>query len=277
VPRRRTLFAAALALVALTACTAPSGPGADTTGPTPSASSTPVGEVVVYVPGALAAQTGSLTEAFAGTGLGTVAFEVGHTPVQREQLAQGAAPDVWIAANPADMSAAADAGHVEKAGVQPLARTKLVVVIAPGNPGAVSTLDDLARPGLKLLLGADTIPIGSATGKTLDKLEAARAPGFRAAVEANVVSRELGVSPIVTKVSMGEADAGIVFVTDAGAAGEGVTTLAIPDADNTFVPLSIAPVVAGKNQAGAAVFIEFVTAGAGYDLLTEAGFLPPES
>ena len=273
---RRSLFALAAALVPLSGCaaTASPAPAASATAASATATAAASEPVVVFVPGALAAQTKALAAAYASAG-GGVSFEVGHTPVQREQLAKGATPDVWIAANPADMTAAAEAGLVTASGVRQLARTRLVVVVAPGNPAGVTSFGDLGRPGLKLLLGAATIPIGGATDRTLAKAEGTQGAGFKARVEANVVSRELGVQPIVNKVTLGEADAGIVFVTDLPADAQGVTTLAIPDADNTEVPLSIAPVTAGVHPAGAAHFIEFMTTGRGRQLLADAGYLPP--
>lgn len=267
----------ALALVPLAACSSPTpaapAPGAPAASAASSAGGTPV---IVYAPGALAAHTKALAAGYAAAGLGTVSFEVGHTPVQREQLAKGATPDVWIAANPADMKTTAEKGLVKADAVVPLATTKLVVVVAPNNPGKVAALTDLAKPGTKVLLAAETLPIWMTTAKTFEKVEA-RQPGFTAAVVANTVSRELGVQPIVQKVQLGEADAGIVFVTDVPADRKGLTTVEVPDADNTMLSLEVAPVTAGKNAAGAASFIEFVTKGAGKEILTKAGYLPPKA
>ena len=272
--RRRLV--AALALIPLAACATPAATPAVTTPPaTASAAATATGEVVVYVPGAMAAQTKPLAAAYAEAGLGTVSFEVGHTPIQREQLAKGATPDVWIAANPADMQTTADKGLVAADRVTQLARTKLVVIVAPDNPGEVASLADLGREGVSLLVGAETLPIWAATEKTLDKLEASQGAGFKAKVLANVVSREMGVQPIVSKVTLGEADAGVVFVTDLPADRKGLTTLEIPDAENTLLPLSIAPVTAGTNAAGADSFLGFMTTGAGRAVLDAAGYLPP--
>lgn len=274
---RRTLLSA-LAVLPLVGCASPApaapagSPGASGAAPAPSASGTPV---VVFAPGALAAHTKALAAAFAAAGLGTVSFEVGHTPVQREQLAQGATPDVWIAASPADMKTAADKGLVRADAVAQLATTRLIVVTAPENPGQVSALADLAKPGVKVLLAVETLPIWTTTKKTFDKVEATR-PGFTAAVLANTVSREMGVSAIVQKVQLGEADAGVVFVTDVPA-GSPVGTVAVPDDVNTTLALSLAPVTAGKNPAGAAVFARFMTVGEGRDVLTRAGYLPPQA
>nr|NLI50113.1 molybdate ABC transporter substrate-binding protein [Propionibacterium sp.] len=275
---RRTVLSV-LAVLPLAGCTstapaAPASPaasgGSAAASGAPSAAGTPV---VVYAPGALAAHTKTIAAAYAAAGLGTVSFEVGHTPVQREQLAQGATPDVWIAASPTDMQTAADKGLVKADAVEQLATTRLVVVVAPGNPGKVTALTDLARPGVKVLLAVETLPIWTTTKKTFDKVEATT-PGFTAAVLANTVSRELGVSAIVQKVQLGEADAGVVFVTDVPA-GSPVGTVAVPDDVNTTLSLSLAPVTAGKNPAGAASFIEFMTRGQGKSVLTQAGYLPP--
>lgn len=266
--RRIALALASLLLLAGCSAAPASAPNSAGSTPTPAA-----GAVVVYAPGALAAQTKLLAASYQSAG-GQVSFEVGHTPMQREQLAKGAAPDVWIAANPKDVQSAADAGLVDKAAVKQLGRTKLVVITAPGNPGKVTTLADLGKPGVRVLLGADSLPIGTATDATVGKIDATQ-PGFKAAINANVASRELGVQPIVNKVTLGEADAGIVFVTDLPVDRKGVGTIDVPDGVNTVVSLVIAPVTAGKNKAGAARFIEFLTAGPGKQQLTTAGYLPP--
>ncbi|MEL4505975.1 molybdate ABC transporter substrate-binding protein [Luteococcus sp. H138] len=268
---------AALAVIPLAACgqekSTPGGsasPG-DSAGASGEAGQ---GTVVVYAPGAMAAQTKKLATAFAAAGLGTATFEVGHTPVQREQLAKGATPDVWIAANPDDMRTTADKGLVAKDSVKQLGRTKLVVVVAPDNPGKVAAVADLAKPGTKVLLGAETLPIWKVTAKSLAKIEA-KQPGFTAKVLANAVSREMGVQPIVNKVQLGEADAGIVFITDLPAERKGLTTVEIPDKVNAMLPLSAATVSAGKNAAGAQAFLDFLSTGEGRKVLEEAGFLPP--
>ncbi|HHU38462.1 MAG TPA: molybdate ABC transporter substrate-binding protein [Propionibacterium sp.] len=271
--RRHVL--AAFALIPLAACTtpAPTGAPASTSAATTAAPSTAPAvdaDVTVFMPGAMAAHSKALAAAFDVGGAKTI-VEVGHTPIQREQLAKGATPDVWVAANPNDMKSAAEAGLVVADKVQQLARTRLVIVVAPGNPGGVTGITDLAKPGLKVLLGAETLPVWMVTKKGLDKVEATE-PGFTEKVTANTVSREMGVQPIVTKVTKGEADAGIVFVTDVPADAE---TVEIPDEFNAELALSIAPVTAAKNSQGAAAFIAFMTAGDGAEILTKAGYLPP--
>lgn len=269
---RRSLLAT-VAILSVVGCgSSPSS----TPAASPSESAAPTGEVVVYAPGALAAHTKKLAAAYAEEGRGTVSFEVGHTPVQREQLAKGAAPDVWIAANPADMKVTAEKQLVAADGVKDLATTGLVVVVAPDNPGNVKELTDLSRPGVKVLLAADTLPIWKTTSKTFEKVEQ-KNPGFTQAVLANTVSRELGVQPIVQKVQLGEADAGVVFVTDVPDEPKGITTVEVPADVDTRLTLQVAPVTAGKNPDGAAAFIDFVTTGRGREVLTKAGYQAPAS
>ncbi|WP_432559459.1 molybdate ABC transporter substrate-binding protein [Granulicoccus sp. GXG6511] len=261
---------AAFALLPVVACTSTqptAATGDDAPAPAPQ-------EVVVFAPGALAAHTKALATAYQKEGHGTVSFEVGHTPIQREQLDKGATPDVWIAANPNDMQTTADKGLVAPDTVAPLARTRLVVVVAPGNPGNITEVTDLAEPGAKVLLAAQTLPIWMTTAKTFEKIEQQH-PGFTQQVEANTVSRELGVQPIVQKIQLGEADAGIVFVTDVPADPKGLTTVEIADEVNTELTLQIASVTAGKHPEEGRRFIEFMTTGGGREVLRGVGYLPP--
>ncbi|MGJ3508574.1 molybdate ABC transporter substrate-binding protein [Enemella sp. A6] len=266
---RRSLLAAVAALVVLplAACAGPAEPAEQQGGDD--------NEVIVFSPGALAGHTKSLAAAYEEAGLGKVTFEAGHTPIQREQLAKGATPDVWIAANPRDMKTAAEENLVDPDGVQPLANTSLVVVVAPGNPGNVSQYTDLARPGVKVLLADESLPIWMATSKTLEKIETSQ-PGFTDKLMSNTVSRELGVQPIVQKVQLGEADAGIVFRTDIPKDSE-ATAVDFPDEVNTEQSLMIAPVTAGKNTEAAKQFIEFMTEGAGKERMVEVGYTEPTS
>lgn len=272
----RRAVVVALAVLPLIACSSSTdGPASAASGTPASGATEQAGSVLVYAPGALAAQTKQLAEAYRAAGLGTMTFEVGHTPVQREQLDKGATPDVWIAANPDDMTATADKGLVDKASITRLGTTSLVVVTAPGNPAQVKAVTDLARPGTKLLLGAETLPIWKVTAKSFAKVEKAQ-PGFTAKAMGNAVSREMGVQPIVTKVSQGTADAGIVFGTDVGrqAKDKGVEVVEIPAEQNAMLPLVAGRVTSGANADGAKVAMDFLTTGKGHTLLTEAGFKP---
>lgn len=271
---RRLLTFVPVVLLGLAACGGTSvGSGSSSPSGSSAATSGGAGAVTVFAPGAFAETVKPIGAAYQKTG-GTAKFEVGHTPMQLTQLQQGATPDVWISASPAHMDTAKQQRLVVADKAKPLAVTKIVVVTAPGNPGKVTALTDLGRPGLRLLLAVPDLPIGKSTEASLQKMDAKFGAGFTKKVLANVASRELGVKPIVSKVQLGEADAGIVFVTDAKSAPT-VGTLDVPDELNTPVALSIAPVTAGKNPQAAQAFVDFMTGETGQGVLRDEGYLPP--
>jgi molybdate transport system substrate-binding protein len=230
--------------------------------------------LTVFAPAALTDAAKQLGTAFEAANLGmTVAFDLGHSPTQRAQLEQGATPDVFISASRKDMDAAAEKQLVRADQVTVFARNKLIVILPPTNPAQIQTLADLAKPGIRLLIGTPDIPIGSATLSLLDKLNTSIALDFKERALANVVSQEVGVKLIVSKISLGEADAGIVYISDAVAAPK-LATLAIPDESNVIVVFTIAPVTAAAHPEEAAAFVASVLADAGQALLQAQGFLP---
>jgi len=170
--------------------------------------------------------------------------------------------------------ALAQQGFIAADAIKSLARNQLIVILAPDNPAAIAAPEDLAKPGIRLLTAAPDLPIGMATQKLLDNLSAAIAPDFKEKVLANVVSTELGVKPIVTKVGLGEADAGIVYLTDATAAPE-LATLPLPDDANVTVTFFAAPLAASSAPEAAAAFVAYVRSDAGQATLRSLGFLPP--
>ena len=270
--KRFLALVAAFPLALVAAC----GPAGTTTEPgasaSVSASSTAVqGEVQVYAPGALAGHTDLIAAAYAAARPGaTAAFEVSHTPTQYEQLKQGSTTDVWIAANPKLMAQAGTENLVVADRIRPVAKTKLAIVTAPGNPAGIRSVDDLAKPGVKLLLAEDKLPIGMTMATFFQKMDAGQ-PGFSAKVKANTASRELGVQPIVTKVGLGEADAGIVFVTDAD---DKVGVVDIPDDVNAMLLLEVAPITKAAHPQAAQQFVDYLSSPEGVAVLTGAGSRP---
>ncbi|HUS16834.1 MAG TPA: molybdate ABC transporter substrate-binding protein, partial [Chloroflexia bacterium] len=195
------------------------------------------------------------------------------------QLKQGASADLFITADAPTMDAARTAGLVLSP--QVLARNSLVVVLPSSNPGGVRTLADLARPGLKIVLAAPAVPVGSYTLQVLDKLaaDAAYGPGFKAGVLANVVSQEENVRRVLTKVQLGEADAGIVYRTDARAptaAGgtQTITILDIPPAANVTAVYYIAVLKGAVALQAASAFQTYALGPDGQAALGRFGFLP---
>lgn len=194
----------------------------------------------------------------------TVAFSFAGSSDLVAQLAQGAPADVFASADTANMIKAADAGVVAGSPVD-FATNTLTIVTPPGNPKGIASFADLAEPGTQVVVCAPQVPCGSAT----EKVERA------AGVELSPVSEESAVTDVLGKITSGQADAGLVYVTDAAGAGDKVTAAAFPeavDAVNTY------PIAALKNSANPQVaqeFVDFVTGPTGRDVLTAAGFVVP--
>jgi molybdate transport system substrate-binding protein len=229
----------------------------------------------------------SLTDAFteigeqfeAGHAGVTVTFNFGASNALAEQINQGAPADVFASANPKQMDAAVTSGRIDPGTVQVFARNRLVVVVPRANPGAVSTLSDLARPGLKIVLAAAEVPAGQYALDFLDQasLDPAFGADYKDAVLANVVSYEENVRAVFTKVALGEADAGIVYSSDiTGDGAAGVGKLDIPDALNTLATYPLAPLSDSAQPALAADFVSLVLSASGQAVLAEHGFMVGE-
>ena len=211
-------------------------------------------------------------EVFAASSLRDVAPEVDPAPRYTfagsdelaAQIRDGAPADVFLSASAAPLEQLRSAGLVEAPFV--FASNRLVVVVPEGNPAGLEGFDELVRPGVKLVLGGEGVPIGDYAR------EALAAAGFATALE-NVVSLEQDVKGVLGKVALGEADAGIVYTTDVRAAAEDVRELAIPDDAQPDVRYYAAVVIAGDTDR-AAKFVKRLAGGEGGRALRAAGFLP---
>lgn len=220
----------------------------------------------------------SLTESF---GEIATAFEASHPGVNvtlnfagsntlRAQIDQGAQADVFASANTKEMDALIASGLVAQDASQTFLSNRLVVVAPPDNPAGVSTLDDLARPGLKLVLAAEDVPVGRYARQMLDNVSA----DFKAQVLANVVSNEADVKQVLAKVQLGEADAGIVYASDAVAA-PALPVIEIPSKWNVLARYPIAPLVNAPQPKLADEFVAFVLSPDGQSILRKWGFSTP--
>ena len=259
-------------LVAASAC----GSGNTTQG----SGGTPVSEPAATVTLFAAASTARVMASEIG------AFENRHPSVKIDSDYEGTqALLTKLEADPtaADVFLSADRRHMDEAiqkslvaSPRDVAANRLVVVLPPGNPGNVSSLADLARPGLHIDLADPSVPAGSYALQALQSIEAhGDAPaGFANAVQANVVSRESDVEQVVTKVGTGVVDAGIVYTTDAHADTH-LGTLQIPAADQPATVYPVAVTEQARSAAAAREFVAFLLSAQGQSILRAAGFLAP--
>lgn len=289
-PKPLRLLLSLLLVLSLAACAAPAAPTrapATVTVP-PTSTTAPATATVPPTPAPQRTLTvfaaASLTESFGELGK---LFESSHPGVNvaisfagsqqlSAQLVQGAPADLFASANTKEMDNAIKGG-VAISGTQKIfARNRLVVIFPKDNPAKIAALADLARPGLKLDLADKAVPVGQYTLDMLDKMSADATYGadFKANVLKNAVSYENDVKAVVAKVSLGEADAGVVYSTDVTvAAAPRLGTITIPDKFNQLATYPIAPLAKAPQPELAAQFIELVLSDAGQKILARYGFI----
>jgi molybdate transport system substrate-binding protein len=254
--RTRLAVVLAVAALALAAC----GGGDDDSGGSSDAASS--GEIKVFAAASLTAAFTELGQQFTSANGGTkVTFNFAGSQALATQIQQGA---------PADVFASADIPNMDKvkdlvATPQNFASNQLQIVVENGNPRNVKGLDDLANPDLKVVLAVPDVPAGKYAQQALEK----------ANVTVKPVSQEDNVKAVVNKVTLGEADAGIVYVTDVTAGGDKVEGVDIPEELNVLATYPIATVKASKAQDKAQAFMDLVLSAEGQQVLKQYGFLPP--
>jgi molybdate transport system substrate-binding protein len=179
-------------------------------------------------------------------------------------LTQGASADVFASADTAQMNTVAKAGLLA-ADPTNFAANTLVIVTAPGNPKNIATFADLARPGLSAVVCQLPVPCGSATRRIEDTT----------GIQLDPVSEEPSVSDALSKVTTGQADAALVYVTDALTAGSKVATVKFPESAGAVNVYPIAVLKKAPQSALAQKFVALVTSEPGQKILDQAGFARP--
>jgi molybdate transport system substrate-binding protein len=276
---KSTLTAGLAALLLVSGC-APSSPASPTSPPaTPAdaAAARPASEVVVFAASSLMDVFQDMATGFQQTNPGArVTFNFGASSQLATQLAQGARADVFASADQVQMDNARNADAISGQS-RVFARNRLVLITPADNPQHIASVKDLARDGLKLVTAQPSVPIGQYTAQMLDKAAADPTYGadFRSRVEANTVSREDKVRQVVSKVQLGEADAAVVYSTDATPQVRAQLQLIdIPEPLQTIATYPIA-IARGANPAGGEAFVAYVLGPDGQTTLDRWGFLPP--
>ena len=200
-------------------------------------------------------------------------FSFAGTDTLAAQIQQGAPADVFAGASTTYSDQLSSAGLIDSA--QPFCTNQLVLVVPPSNPAHIASLKDLTKPGIKLVVASSTVPVGAYTLKVLDNLNATYGADYSKKVQANIVSQETDVESVLTKVKLGEADAGFVYITDAKASPGEVKPITLPAYAQATATYPIAVVKATKSSSTAQQFVDFVLGPQAQALLRNAGFGPP--
>ena len=192
----------------------------------------------------------------------TVQFNFAGTPTLVTQIEQGAQADVFASADMTNMDKLRTDGFTAGS-PEVFAHNKLEIVVAAGNPKHITGLADLAKPAVIYIAAGPTVPAGKYALQALQK----------AGVTVTPKSLETDVKSVVSKIQLGEADAGIVYTTDVKAAGGKVDGVAIPDGDNVLATYPLTAVKDSKNAGVADDFITYVLSSSGQSTLESFGFL----
>jgi molybdate transport system substrate-binding protein len=268
---RAALFTAlatvAAASVLLAGCGATSG--ADVVAPSTAgsqAASDPAatGQITVFAAASLSEVFTTLGAQFEQANPGTtIAFSFGASSTLALQITQGAPADVFASASGTNMDTVVSAKAADTSTA--FAKNVMEIAVPPDNPAHVATLADLAKHGVKVALCLPDVPCGAVAAKVFTN----------AGIAVTAVTLEADVKATLTKVELGEVDAGVVYVTDVRAAGGKVAGITIPADVNASTSYPIAALTASKNPQLATAFVEYVLSPQGQSALTAAGFQKP--
>jgi molybdate transport system substrate-binding protein len=273
-----------LAVVALVlaACSSsassPSASTAATTAPTGAESTAPSGALTVYGASSLKAALTKAKAAYETANPGTpITVSTDASSALETQIEQGAPADVFLSADTTNPQKLVDKG-LAAGDLVPFAGNKLTIVVPTANPAGITSPMDLAKPGVKVIAAGDSVPITKYATQLVGNL--AKVAGYPADFVAeytrNIASKEDNVAALLSKVALGEGDAGIVYVTDAKGSDK-VTTIDIPDSANVPAAYDGVVVKASQNPVAAKAFLDWFAGPDGQAILKDLGFLPPAS
>jgi molybdate transport system substrate-binding protein len=258
------LVAVASVLITAAACGG-AAPASSPPAPSSSQTASPAARITVFA-------AASLTDAFKRVGdqlevkhpTTEYVFSFGSSSTLATQVVNGAPADVFASADDINMQKIVDARLNDGAPALFVAN-RLQIAVAPGNPKRISGLADLARPGLVVVLAAPSVPAGRYALEALGKAGVTIVPA----------SQEVDVRAVLNKVALGEADAGIVYVTDVRSAGVRVAGVDVPEEHQVIARYPIAVVKDSRNPRLARGFVDYLLSDEGQRLLAEFGFSRP--
>lgn len=209
----------------------------------------------------------------------SVAFNFDGSQALRTQIENGAYADVFASANTKQMNALKKYGLMNNSSISVFTKNKLSLIIPKDNPAKISNLSDLAKPGVKIVIGTKDVPVGDYALQIINKLgnDSAYGPDYKTKVLANVISQETNVNYVVTKVALGEADAGFAYVSDVTEdLAAKVDKIGILDEYNVIAEYPMGLLKESKYPVEADEFMNLVKSEEGKAILEKYGFAPIE-
>nr|WSZ94335.1 molybdate ABC transporter substrate-binding protein [Streptomyces sp. NBC_00857] len=261
--RHAAAVVTAALLLPLAACGGNDGGGKEAgAGSGASASGAPKGNLTVLAAASLTDVFKTAGAAFEKENPGTkVTFSFAGSQELAAQVGQGAPADALVTADTKTM----DGLKADTGASTIIAKNRLVIATGEGNPDKIENLKDLANADLKVVLAASEVPVGRYSRQVLDARK----------IKVKPVSEEPNVRAVLSKVELGEADAGIVYKTDAATATDKVDAVEIPDAQNAIADYPAATLKTSKNSRTAEAFVTWLSGPEAQKILRDAGFQKP--
>jgi len=274
--------------VAVTTSSAPAPVAAATTSTTsaPSAvatNSTPApvytyteGNVVAFTAASLKGASPALAAGFEKMYPGhKVVFNLDGTQALKTQVQNGAYADVFISASQKYTTELTSGGYFVDGSAKQLTTNYVIVILPANNPGKITSLQDLSKPGLKIAMAAYTVPIGTVSYGALSNLaKSTYGEDWNTSVFSNVISYETSEPNVAAKVALGEVDAGFVYESTAAAGKDTYATINIPKKDNVLQTYQIAVMKQSTGKGAAEDFENFMLSESGQQILQDYGFRP---
>lgn len=240
----------------------------------------PSKELTVFTAASLTGAFGEIGQIYENETNIDVVFNFDGSQVLRTQIDNGAYADVFASANTKQMNALKAEELMNNSSVSIFTRNKISLIIPKDNPAKIKNLTDLAKPGVKIVIGTKDVPVGDYAIQIINKLgnDSAYGPEYKKKVMDNIVSQETTVSHVVTKIALGEADVGFAYVSDVteDLAGK-VDKIEIPDEYNVIGQYPIGILKESKYPVESEEFINLVESERGRSVLEKYGFEPVES
>ncbi|VVB69968.1 Bacterial extracellular solute-binding protein [uncultured archaeon] len=237
-------------------------------------------ELTVFTAASLTGAFGEIGQMYKNETNIPVAFNFDGSQALRTQLENGAYADIFVSANKKQMNAVEESGLMNNSSVTVFTKNKLSLIVPRENPAKISNLSDLAKPGVKIVMGTKDVPVGDYALQIISKLgnDSAYGPDYKAKVLANVISQETTVNYVVTKVALGEADVGFAYISDVTEdLASKVDKVDIPDKYNIIAEYPMGIMLDSKYPAESQKFMNLVMSDSGKAVLERYGFAPVES